>query len=100
MFCLCKSKAKSESLDLMFIRKAIRCFYYGSPVLCSCGLCFQDLLDRSLCHVQSVPQDTGWCRGTDEGALVRTAGNVIALSISGMGLLLSVGRCYLSAMKH
>lgn len=85
---------------LKFIRRAIGCFYCGSPVLCSRGLCFQDLLDRSLCRVRSVPQDTRWCHGTDEGALVRTAGNVIALSISGMELLLSVGRCYLKAMKH
>jgi len=50
------------------------------------------------------PQDMCWCYGIDEGAFLRTSGNVIALSweetISGIELLLSIGRCYLTAMKR
>lgn len=49
------------------------------------------------------PQDRCWCCSTEEGALVRSSGNAIALSweemIGEMELLLGAGRCYLTAMK-
>lgn len=46
-FFLCASEVESWFLELMFVRKANRCFYGGNPFPCFCGLCFQDLLDCS-----------------------------------------------------
>lgn len=89
----------------MSIGKAIGCFYCGNLVLCLCGLCFQGLLDCSLAALcGSLPTGHALVLWHRPGAFVGTSGNVIALSweemISGMELLLSIGRCYLTAMKR
>lgn len=73
---------------------------------CLLGLCFQESLDRSLVTLCGClpTQDRCWCCSTEEGALVRSSGNAIALSweemIGEMELLLGAGRCYLTAMKR
>lgn len=51
----------------------------------------------------AFPRDTRRCCRTEEGALGRASGNVIALSqeeaTGGMELLLGISRCYLTATR-